>query len=229
MRGEFMKRAFLFLCTIALLTSASACTLPTLAGPQLTITLAPASGGAWDAASLELAREVLVSRLDSIGVKGAKVTTSPTGQIYVSLSKGVDLEAITPLLTTGTVAFMDSNSSFPAGADISAENLPVILTSNDIASTNVTQNNSGDYMVGITFTTAGSQKMADYSRENIGHYLVIARDGVVIFSPVISNAITDGEAVIQGNFTQDSVSTLTAQLISGGLPFPLVIVETTTK
>ncbi|KAF0107728.1 MAG: preprotein translocase subunit SecD [Anaerolineaceae bacterium] len=224
-----MKKAFLSLCVVALFASTLACSLSSLTGPRLTVTLAPAPGAAWDNASLELACEVLVSRLESIGVKGAKVTASPTGQIYVSLPKGVNLEAITPLLTSGAVTFVDSTSPFPEGADISAENLPVILTSSDIESTNVTQNNSGDYMVGITFTTAGAQKMADYSSKNIGHYLVIARDGVVISSPVINTAITGGTGVIQGNFTLETASTLAAQLISGSLPFPLVIVETTTK
>jgi preprotein translocase subunit SecD len=84
-------------------------------------------------------------------------------------------------------------------------------------------------MVGIAFTTAGAQKMADYSGKNIGHYLVIARDGVVISSPAIASAMTDGKAVIMGKFTLETASTLAAQLISGGLPFPLVVVETTTK
>jgi preprotein translocase subunit SecD len=225
-----MKRTSIFICTIALLISMLACSLPFVTGPRLIVTLAPAPGlPPLDTAWLAMERDVLLSRLKSIGVANVTVTVSSDGTFLVSLPESADLEAISPLITeTGYLIFVDSTSPFPAGASVDV-NLEVILTGADINSADVTSNSLGGWQIAITFTPEGDQEMADYSSKNIGHYLVIARDGVVISSPQVNAAITEGKAVIDGSFTLESATALAIQLTSGSLPFPLVILKTETK
>jgi preprotein translocase subunit SecD len=50
----------------------------------------------------------------------------------------------------------------------------------------------------------------------------------VISSPMVSTAITDGEAVIQGNFTQESATTLAILINTGPYPIPIKIIEAST-
>jgi preprotein translocase subunit SecD len=230
MRGDNMRKPFLLISAAVLFASILACSLPSLFGPHLIVTLAPAPGlPPQDAVSLELAREVLLGRLKSMGVANVMVAVSSDGTLLVSLPGNANLEALTPLMTeTGYLVFVDSTSSFQAGASIDTS-LEVILTGADINSANVTPSSTGRYQIAIMLTPQGTQKMADYSSKNIGHYLIIARDGVVISSPTINSTITGGNAIIDGNFTQESATTLAIQLTSGTLPFPLVILKTETK
>jgi len=224
-----MKRTSLFICTIALLISMLACSLPFVTGPSLIVTLAPATSFTVDAASLTSARDVLLRRLKSVGVANFTVTASSDGTLLVTLPGSANLEAISPLITeAGYLTFVDSTSPFPAGASVDA-NLEVILTGADINSADVTSNSLGGWQIAITFTPEGDQEMANYSSKNIGHYLIIARDGVVISTPQVNAAITGGKAIIQGNFTLESATALAIQLTSGCLPFPLVILKTETK
>jgi preprotein translocase subunit SecD len=225
-----MRKTFLLIPVAVLLASILACTLPFVTGPRLIVTLAPAPGlPPQDAASLISERDVLLSRLKSMGVANVSITASSDGTLLVSLPGNADLEAISPLITeAGYLTFVDSTSPFPAGASVDT-NLEVILTGADINSANVTPGSTGRYQIAITFTARGAQKMADYSSKNIGHYLIIARDGVVLSSPTINSTITGGNAIIDGNFTQESATTLAIQLTSGTLPFPLVILKTETK
>jgi preprotein translocase subunit SecD len=227
-----MRKTILLISAAVLFASILACSLPFVFGPRLIVTLAPAPGlPPQDITFLRSARDVLVRRLNSVGLGNATVTLtlSSEGTFLVSLPGSADLEAITPLITEmGYLVFVDSTSPLPAGASVDAS-LEVVLTGADIKSAEVPRNNSGNYIIAIKFTPEGAQKMADYSSKNIGHYLVIARDGVVISSPTVNAAITDGKAIIAGSFTFESANTLVVLLRSGCLPFPLVILKTETK
>jgi preprotein translocase subunit SecD len=223
-----MKRIVLLLSTFVLFASMLACSLSTLSGPRLSITLAPATEAVQDAASLLSAREVILRRLKSMGLTNVSITASSNGTLLVSLPASANLESVTPLLTeTGLITFVDSLVPVVEGTPFTGDG-DIILTGADLENAQVTTGSPG-FFISITFTPRGAQIMADYSSNNIGHYLIIVRDGTVISSPVIDMAITGGEAVIQGNFTQETAAILFAQLTGGALPFPLLIVETTTK
>ena len=66
---------------------------------------------------------------------------------------------------------------------------------------------------------------ADYTGSHIDEYLAIVLDKRVISTPTISNQITGGSGIIQGNFTQDSANNLAIQLRYGSLPIPVKVVE----
>jgi preprotein translocase subunit SecD len=104
-------------------------------------------------------------------------------------------------------------------------NVEIILTGDDIAQVEVGRfTQTGDFYIFVTLTAEGTQKLAEYTKVNIGRYLVIAFDGRVISAPVIQSAISDGKASITGDFDHKSARSLVAQLKSGRLPFKLVVV-----
>ena len=74
------------------------------------------------------------------------------------------------------------------------------------------------YAVVITFDTVGTAIFAEFTANHIGDTLdiVAISDGSssVISSPYINAAITDGRAIIHGNFTTESANDLSLQIAS---------------
>jgi preprotein translocase subunit SecD len=82
--------------------------------------------------------------------------------------------------------------------------------------------------VDIRFTDEGARIFADYTTTHVNGYLAIILDKQVLSIPQISEPITDGEAQISGDFTNDEANALAIQLKYGALPIPLRIVENKT-
>ncbi len=86
----------------------------------------------------------------------------------------------------------------------------------------------GSYSIAFTLKSQGAKVFADYTSSHVGQYLAIVLDKKVISAPVIKNAITDGQGVIEGGFTNDSANVLATQLRYGSLPVPVKVVESQT-
>ena len=86
----------------------------------------------------------------------------------------------------------------------------------------------GSPSIDFKLTSEASNVFAEYTSANIGTYLAIVLDGRVISSPVIRNAITDGQGQISGSFTIESANQLAVQLRYGALPVPLRVARTET-
>ena len=80
-------------------------------------------------------------------------------------------------------------------------------------------------MVDITFNSKGKNKFAQATSSNVGKIITIELDGKVISSPTVQTAITDGKAIITGDFTVDSAKFLAIQLNAGALPIPIKLIE----
>jgi protein-export membrane protein SecD len=78
--------------------------------------------------------------------------------------------------------------------------------------------------VALLFDTEGAKLFATLTKRNIGKPLVIFLDGEVLSAPTVQSEITDGRAVITGNFTLDEVKTYVRQLNEGALPVPITLV-----
>jgi preprotein translocase subunit SecD len=87
---------------------------------------------------------------------------------------------------------------------------------------------AGSYEIAFTLKPDGTKVFSDYTSTHVNQYLAIVLDGKVISSPVVKNAITDGQGVIQGGFTADSANALAVQLRYGSLPVPVKVVESQT-
>ena len=80
---------------------------------------------------------------------------------------------------------------------------------------------SGKPDIGITFDAEGTKLFADITRENIGKQIAIFLDGNLVTAPTVQTAITDGKAVITGNYTLDQAKLEVQRLNEGALPMPL--------
>lgn len=87
---------------------------------------------------------------------------------------------------------------------------------------------AGSYQIAFTLKSNGTQAFSDYTTNNVGKYLAIVLDKKVLSAPVIKNAITDGQGVIEGGFTADTANSLAVSLRYGSLPVPVKVVESQT-
>lgn len=211
---------------IAVLVSLSISSVARIFAPAVEIVVAPAASAKWDASSLQQASEILTRRMQ-INLKGRyTVRIINQSQFSVALYDTNDLGLFQKIaVEIGAIGFVDSLEPFPMGAEVDPS-LRVILTEADVSSAKVEAGFSGTgYIIAITLTPDGAQKLADYSKNNIGHYLVIVRDGIAISSPSMASEITGDQAVIEGNFTEDSANELASVLFGHRLPFALKIIS----
>lgn len=77
------------------------------------------------------------------------------------------------------------------------------------------------YVVSLEFSEEGAKKFADATEKYKGQVMSIWMDDVMISFPTVQNAITDGKAVITGNFDSKEATALAAKIEGGALPFAL--------
>ncbi len=87
---------------------------------------------------------------------------------------------------------------------------------------------TGQPIVAITFNSEGRDLFAQITKDNIGKVLAIFLDGQMISSPVIKDSITDGKAIISGQFTAEEAKSLVRDLNYGALPVPIQLISTQT-
>jgi len=80
----------------------------------------------------------------------------------------------------------------------------------------------------VEFNQEGRSVLAEITRENVGEVLAIFLDGELKSAPVIRAVITDGQAVISGDFTIEEAKTLVRDLNLGALPVPITLISTQT-
>ena len=98
-----------------------------------------------------------------------------------------------------------------------------ILSGDDVTSANAAYNETEGWVVQLKFNSAGAAAFADATTEQAANNGTISiwLDDENISTATVNEAITGGEAIIKGNFDQDSASTLANQINSGALPFAL--------
>lgn len=83
---------------------------------------------------------------------------------------------------------------------------------------------TGKPEVGIEFDGEGAKIFARLTKESIGEQIAIFLDGQVISAPTVQAEITDGKAVITGNFTLEECKKLVQRLNEGALPLPITLI-----
>lgn len=165
------------------------------------------------------AAEVVRRRVDLFGVSEAVVQTAKFKDQYrliVELSgvQGVS-EAIAMLGQTASLSFRE-------GEDFK----PTALTGKDLRRATIQfDRNTGKPIVGLEFNEAGKKLFADLTRANVGKRLAIFLDELPVTIPVVQQEISDGNAVITGDFSVEEAKKLAVQLNAGALPVPIRVVE----
>jgi protein-export membrane protein SecD len=80
----------------------------------------------------------------------------------------------------------------------------------------------------LTFTDEGRRLFAEITKANIEKSVAIYLDGAPISTPVVREAILDGNAEISGNFKLAEARDLVGRLNSGALPVPISLLSTQT-
>lgn len=127
-----------------------------------------------------------------------------------------DFNPQTAIDEIGTTAKM----VFRKGSTVDGEE---ILSGDDVTSANAAYNETEGWVVQLKFNSAGAAAFADATTEQAANNGTISiwLDDENISTAKVDEAITGGEAIIKGNFDQDSASTLANQINSGALPFAL--------
>jgi protein-export membrane protein SecD len=80
-------------------------------------------------------------------------------------------------------------------------------------------------IVRLEFNEEGKKKFADLTTRNVNKVIAIYLDGVSITAPRVNEPITDGNAVISGDFTIEEAKLLAKRLNAGALPVPIKLIS----
>ena len=100
----------------------------------------------------------------------------------------------------------------------------VLQGAKDIDSANVVYDQStGEPQVQLVLTNEGKTKFASATARLKGDTISIFRDDVCISAPTVNDTISDGYAIISGNFDVDTATELASEINAGTLPFALSV------
>jgi preprotein translocase subunit SecD len=100
-----------------------------------------------------------------------------------------------------------------------------VMLSGDMLTDASTSFDQGMPAVAFQFNSAGAERFADITRENVGKPFAIVLDDKVITAPVIKSPILGGSGIITGSFSVEEANELSMLLRSGALPAPLKVIE----
>ncbi|MEK7065361.1 MAG: protein translocase subunit SecD, partial [Patescibacteria group bacterium] len=185
--------------------------------------------------ALESAREVIDRRINFFGVSEPTVQTARSGGEYRIIVEmpGVtnSAEAIATIGQTARLEFREFTQIPQASAAAFTiptveTTVPVDISGSDLKKATVTfGSQTGEPQVAIEFTADGATKFGDVTTRLVGKPLAIFLDDFPITWPTVQTAITDGQAVISGGFSQDQARQLAIQLNAGALPVPVSVIE----
>jgi len=198
-----------------------------------------------DAASMEIARDIVQQRTDALGVNENVIQVAGDRRIVGEFPGLEDTESVLATIQqTGLLEFVDTGDYAPEPGtflvtDYSPTGEPVvptnpetpiyhtIMTGADIDSVGVSTDQLGtSYQINFVLKSDGAQIFGQHTTNNVNKYLTIVLDKQVISSPIINDPITGGQGTISGNFSPEEANAFAIQLRYGSLPIPLKIVET---
>ena len=176
---------------------------------------------------MDSAKEIIETRLLAKGITESEVRTdSENHQVVVRFpwqSGETDFDPTTAVADLGETAVL----KFCEGET----NETVILEgSEDIAGAEPGYDQENQqYIVSLDLTSQGAQKFASATARLVGSTISIWMDDTMISAPKVNEAITDGKAMISGNFDADSAQELASRIDAGSLPFALTVDESKLK
>ncbi|EKE19205.1 MAG: hypothetical protein ACD_9C00094G0002, partial [uncultured bacterium] len=87
------------------------------------------------------------------------------------------------------------------------------------------QQGIGTPQVSLLFDDEGKKLFEEITERSVGKRVAIMIDGVIISAPTVQEKISEGTAVITGNFTLDEAKELARNLNAGALPVPISLIS----
>ena len=155
----------------------------------------------------------------------AEVYQQGINRINVDIPGVYNAEEILSVLgNPGTISFCEGASEEATGEEV-LEGYFEVLNGNHIQSAQATTqpDNYGnqEYVVSLMFDDEGTKAFADATARNVGKPIYIIYDGEVISSPRVNQTISNGQCVIEGNFTYESANALATTIRAGKLKLGL--------
>jgi len=178
--------------------------------------------------ALDSAKEIIARRVDLYGVAEPSIKTvvsQDTYRILVALPGVTNPEEALALIgQTASLDFyeMPVATDSPTYADLR----PTGLTGKDLKKTSVGFNSqNGKPEINLEFTEDGGKKFDEITSRNIDKPVWILLDGQILTAPIVQQAIMDGKAVINGEYTTQEAKNMVITLNAGALPVPINIIK----
>ena len=191
--------------------------------------------------ALNAIRDTIERRVNSFGVSEPLVQVSGNNQIVIELPGIKDInDAINQIGQTPTLEFKTQNPNPGAVSASSTNNGSLTLNGSDQwVSTGLSgkqlqkatvdfqqgQSLNNQVVVRLQFDSDGTKLFSQITSANVGKPVAIFLDGQILSAPTVQNAITDGTAIITGNFTVQQAKDLATRLNSGALPVPIKLIS----
>lgn len=190
--------------------------------------------------SMDALRDVIERRVNLFGVsepivqvQKASFVSGGEEKLIVDLPGVTDVDrAVAMIGQTPLLEFKVENASAVQTLTPDANGNVNLDTSNIFTNTELTGRylkravldfdvNTREPRVSLQFDETGTKLFAEITQANIGKMVAIYLDGAPISTPVVREAILNGEAVISGNFNPTEAKQLVGRLNSGALPVPI--------
>lgn len=166
-----------------------------------------------------------------LGVRDASATALKGNEVQIDLPGYTNQQlAVSALTAQGVTQFIDtSGTPLQVGTSVAAHQYPVLFTGAqlDPSSVQATLDQNNLPIVVLEFQGTARTQFATYTRENVGNYLTVTVDGVVVESATIQSEI-DGQAEITGSKSMAAAQALAAELKSPSLPDAVSLVSAQT-
>ncbi len=202
-------------------------------------TFSPAEGVQATPEELEAAKSIIEVRMTSSNITDYDLfSDSVNNRIIVrfpwkSDEAEFDAEtAIEELAATALLTFREGEA-YTTAEDSADGTDNVLLEGSDVVSAQaqVQQDEATgeyNYVVALEFNDSGKEKFAEATGRLVNQIISIWMDDVLISSATVNEAITDGQAMITGDFTSQEALDLANKIQAGALPFALEVTDYST-
>ena len=161
-----------------------------------------------------------ISNLESLlfakGYTEATVTRQGTNEIRIEVPAVQDTEELMALIgKPAKLEFKDSSGKVLVEGD---KHLKNAFASND----------QGQYVISLEFNDAGREAFAKATADNVGNKLAIYIDDNKVIEPTVNGAISNGKAIITGNYTLAQAEEMATKIRSGALGLQLTMTDSNT-
>ena len=184
-------------------------------------------------------RDVIERRVNNFGLAEPQVAVSGQDRIIIELpgikdvNEAIDQIGKTPYLDfriqDPSASQVEANSKGEVNVDAMAGWKPTGLSGKQLSKASVDFQTSGGLqnqpVVRLEFNDEGKKLFGEITSANIGKPVAIFLDKQLISAPTVQTAITDGVAIISGNFSVQEAKSLATNLNSGALPVPIQLIS----
>jgi protein-export membrane protein SecD len=186
------------------------------------------------ARTMEQTKQIIGKRINELGLTEPVITLQGDKRLRIELpGVGNSQEAIDVIGKTALLEFVLVTGNTPAyeGMSINDIEYEQILTGINIEDAFVSQNEYNQPVVSLKFDAKGTTLFYEGTKKAIDNsnrrgQIAIVLDSDIISAPYTEIVISDGEAIVQGNFSYEAANNLAMLIRGGALPVQLAEVQT---